>query len=199
MSFRLGVVILGAGASSRMGRPKLLLSWGDTTVVGHLLRQWTSLNPDQIAVVCSPNNQDTFPWPDRILNPTPEDGMFSSIRSAARWAGWDEQLTHWAIALGDQPQVQLETLQRVVAFASEHPEFICQPSHHGRPRHPVVLPAKWFRDLRDTQAEDLKRFLQAHEANRRLLKVDDPGLDLDLDSPQDYEDAKRRFLSISAP
>ena len=34
----LGVIILGAGASSRMGRPKLLLPWGDTSVIGHLIR-----------------------------------------------------------------------------------------------------------------------------------------------------------------
>ena len=39
----IGVIILGAGASSRMGRPKLLLPWGDTSVIGHLIRQWQAL------------------------------------------------------------------------------------------------------------------------------------------------------------
>ena len=39
----LGVVILGAGASSRMGRPKLLLPWRDTTVIGQIIRQWREL------------------------------------------------------------------------------------------------------------------------------------------------------------
>ena len=48
----LGVVILGAGASSRMGRPKLLLPWGDTSIVGHLIRQWHLLGAEQIAIVC---------------------------------------------------------------------------------------------------------------------------------------------------
>ena len=50
----LGVIILGAGASSRMGRPKLLLPWGDTTVIGHLIRQWRELGAAQIAVVHRP-------------------------------------------------------------------------------------------------------------------------------------------------
>ena len=49
-----GVVILGAGASTRMGRPKLLLPWGDTSIIGHLLGQWRGLGARPIAVVCRP-------------------------------------------------------------------------------------------------------------------------------------------------
>ena len=37
---RFGVVILAAGASSRMGKPKLVLPWGKTSVLGHLIEQW---------------------------------------------------------------------------------------------------------------------------------------------------------------
>ncbi len=46
-----GVIILGAGASSRMGTPKLLLPWRDTTIIGHLISQWRELGAAQIAVV----------------------------------------------------------------------------------------------------------------------------------------------------
>src|SRR2546430_16245310 len=49
--FNFGVVILGAGASSRMGKPKLLLPWGKTSGLGHLIAQWQALNANQIAVV----------------------------------------------------------------------------------------------------------------------------------------------------
>src|SRR5271169_6647644 len=89
----LGVVILGAGASSRMGRPKLLLPWKDTTIVGHLIRQWRGLGARQIAVVHRPGDAPLaaeldrldFPAKDRIVNPQPERGMFSSIVCAAEW------------------------------------------------------------------------------------------------------------------
>jgi CTP:molybdopterin cytidylyltransferase MocA len=47
-----GVVILGAGTSSRMGRPKLLLPWGGASDIGHLLHQRKRLGVRQIAVVC---------------------------------------------------------------------------------------------------------------------------------------------------
>ena len=54
----LGAVILGAGASSRMGKPKLLLPWHDTTVIGQIIRQWRELGARQIAVVGRPNDQE---------------------------------------------------------------------------------------------------------------------------------------------
>ena len=44
-----GVIILGAGASSRMGRPKLLLPWRGTTVIGHIIYQWRELGAAQIS------------------------------------------------------------------------------------------------------------------------------------------------------
>src|SRR5947209_16030515 len=109
MAFSPGVVILAAGRSSRMGQPKLLLPWGKTSILGHLIGQWTLLGAKQIAVVRSSDdealnaelNRLNFPERSRIVNPLPERGMFSSIQCAAGWRGWEPILTHWAIVLGD--------------------------------------------------------------------------------------------------
>lgn len=201
--FRFGVVLLAAGASSRMGRPKLLLPWGGSTVLEHLLRQWIGLGATQIGIVCAATNEPLiraldglkFKRENRIINPAPEAGMFSSIQVAAKWTAWNKALTHWAITLGDQPQVRSETLGNVVGFANENPESICQPSRNGRPRHPVMLPRQWFLQLREASQTNLKEFLVAHEAHRKLISVSDPGLDWDLDLPEDYERAQRMFLS----
>src|ERR1051326_7538368 len=110
----LGVVILAAGRSSRMGRPKLLLPWGESSVLGHLLRVWHSLNARQIGIVCAAHDTGIgaeldrlcFPESQRIANPNPDRGMFSSIQCAAAWRGWEEPLTHWAVVLGDQPHLR---------------------------------------------------------------------------------------------
>ncbi len=141
---RLGVIILGAGASSRMGQPKLLLPWQGTTIIGHLIRQWQELDAGQIAVVCRPDDELLlaeldrlgFPRENRILNPQPERGMFSSIQCAARWPGWQPGLTSWAIVLGDQPHLHSETLLNLLAFHARHSIAICQPSHAGTRRSP---------------------------------------------------------------
>ena len=194
---KLGVLLLAAGASSRMGRPKLLLPWKEGTVLSHLLNQWQQIGPCQIAVVHSAanvaltNELDRLHWPRsrRIPNPAPELGMFSSIQCAARWKGWVADLTHWAIALGDQPLVRSETLCQLIAFATAHSTSVSQPSRLGRGRHPVILPAGVFSRLADAEAADLKQFLLATAQTPARCEMEDPGLDLDLDDPNDYERA----------
>src|ERR1017187_6201831 len=87
-TFSVGVVILGAGRSARMGKPKLLLPWGGTSVLGHLIEQWQALGARQIAIVCAARDQTmqmeldrlSFAKVNRICNPAPEGGMFSSIQ-----------------------------------------------------------------------------------------------------------------------
>jgi molybdenum cofactor cytidylyltransferase len=194
LRFRLGVVILAAGASRRMGRPKLLLPWGDGTILAHLLGQWPEA--DAIAVVCAGSSAVTdeldrlgFSQEGRILNPDPERGMFSSIEEAARWKAWPTSMTHVVLSLGDQPHLLPATLSGLIAFAREHPDHIVQPSHQGRLRHPVVFPFLHWRALADSAAGNLKRFLEERSDQRKFWECGDAGLDLDLDFPADYERA----------
>ena len=198
-AFSVGVVILAAGRSARMGRPKLLLPWNKTSVLGHLIAQWRALGARQIAVVCAPGNRAIqaeldrlgFPSKNRIHNPTPERGMFSSIQCAARWLGWQAALTHWAIVLGDQPHLQRRTLQRVLDCSAAQPAKVCQPARRGHGRHPVLLPKTAFRQLAASTAATLKGFLAARSRQVRFCEVDDPGLELDIDRPEDYEEARK--------
>jgi len=196
--FRLGVVILAAGHSTRMGQPKLLLPWRNTSVVGHLLQTWAGLDAKQIAVVCATGAREIhteldrlrFAAADRITNPYPEAGMFSSVQCAARWPKWRPDLSHFAIVLGDQPHLRRRTLEQLLDFAAAHPEKICQPLAASRRFHPVVLPREVFVNLRFSPASDLKQFLQTMPELLAGLEPYDPGLELDLDSPADYERAR---------
>lgn len=194
----LGVIILGAGASSRMGQPKLLLPWHGSTVIGHLISQWHALGVAQIAVVLRSNDKGLaaeldrlrFPKKDRIINPHPERGMFSSILCAAHWDGWHRGLLRWAIALGDQPHLKDETLRRLLNFSELNLDAICQPAHNGRTAHPVILPQPVFETLKTTPAATLKEFLKQTACRSVQHVINDPGLTLDLDTPEDYIKAK---------
>ena len=130
-----------------------------------------------------------FPVRNRIINPVPERGMFSSIQCAAQWPGWEAALTHWAIVLGDQPHLQSETLRRVLAFGAAHPAKVCQPAREGHRRHPVLLPKAVFHELATSRAATLKEFLAARPQELAICEVDDPGLELDIDRPDDYDQA----------
>ena len=201
-SNKFGVVILAAGASRRMGQPKLLLPWGQTTVLGHLAQQWNRLGAAQIAIVFAAGANPLideldrlgFPEANRIVNPAPENGMFSSIQCAARWTGWKTELTHWIITLGDQPHLRESTLQALLSFSARHPDRICQPLRATRPKHPVVLPRRFFEELKNTSEVDLKTFLANHTQELGGFESDDAGLDLDMDTPADYDRLRRLAL-----
>jgi molybdenum cofactor cytidylyltransferase len=190
----LGVVVLAAGRSERMGRPKLLLPWRGTSILGHLLAQWRDLGAEQVAVVRAANDPTlapelerlAFPQAQLIDNPAPDRGMFSSIQAAARWTGWKTTLTHWAIVLGDQPHLRIATLRRLLEFTTAHPDQVCQPSRAGHGRHPVLLPRPAFSCLSNSRAADLKDFLATLPERVALCEMDDPGLDLDIDTPENY-------------
>ena len=196
-----GTVILGAGRSSRMGRPKLLLPWANTSILGHLFQQWRSLGSSQICVVCAADDPAIQPELDRlnvpasnrIFNPAPQQGMFSSIQSAARWSGWMDGLSHFIITLGDQPHVLNETLHALLEFAAARPGHICQPRHQGHRRHPVVLPRALFVKIASTEADDLKQFLNESSGAVCYYESSDESLALDIDTPADYEKALALF------
>jgi molybdenum cofactor cytidylyltransferase len=191
----MAAVVLAAGRSSRMGRPKLLLPWRGTSVLGHLIEQWRSLGIAQIAVVCAGGDHRIlaeltrlrFSTTNCIYNPAPERGMFSSIRWAARWQDWKPDLRHWAIVLGDQPHLRPATLGALIDFAVVHPDKVCQPARGGRRHHPVVLPRAAFEKLARSSAPTLKHFLVPYKV--ATCEQDDPGLETDIDSPEDYQKA----------
>jgi molybdenum cofactor cytidylyltransferase len=201
-ALKLGAIILAAGNASRMGRPKMLLPWGDTTILGHLIAVWSGLLAGQIIVVHSAMDAELdrlqFPIQNRITNPHPDRGMFSSIQCAACWTGWHESLTHWVIVLGDQPHLRLETLKGMIDFTAHQPGKICQPSSGGHAKHPVFLSRTAFNELTKSTHKTLKEFLQSKAADVRLAEMNDPGLNFDIDSPEDYEKTLRSAIRLDS-
>jgi molybdenum cofactor cytidylyltransferase len=177
-----------------MGQPKMLLPWAESSVLGHVVGQWRALEAGQVVVVCAVDDRPLrneldrlgFPAANRVCNPAPDRGMFSSIQCAAQWAGWHPSLTHWAIVLGDQPLVRDQTLQRLLEFSAARPAMICQPVQDGHGRHPIILPRQMFLSLGHSQAPTLRAFLQTRAAEVARCPADDPGLEVDLDRPADY-------------
>lgn len=189
-----GVVIPAAGASTRMGRCKLLLPWGERMILTHLLEQWRSSGAAQIAPVIDPSNQALrealadagFSPSDWIENPSPRLGMFSSLQEASRWTGWLPTLTHWVISLGDQPHIQTSTLRLLLDAARKNPTRICQPMLQGRGAHPIMLPAGNFRELAQSDVADLRTYIRTREAFRLRVPVEDRAVSKDLNTPEDY-------------
>lgn len=188
-------VILAAGRSRRMKHPKLLLPWGDTTILGHHVRVWKSLGARQIGIIIAgsdkgleqelskPEYQDI----DVIINPFPESEVFHSLLYASGWTGWKPDLTHWVAVMGDQPHIPTSILVELLEFTRRHENKICRPRHQGYPRHPIVFPGWAWPQLRlMPNYRSLTEFLVEHQPACEYFDCGEPALSQDIDFPADY-------------
>lgn len=186
-----------------MKRPKLLLPWKDTTIIGHLIRFYRALEITQLAVVYYTGDTaiqaelDRLKVSDdaRILNPESTPEMFSSVLTGIRWAGWHADLSHLVIILGDQPQIIRSTVARLLAFSNEHPEHICQPAVGGERGHPVILPRELAEKTASGSYRHLKEVLREFADRVLLLPVGDTGITKDIDTPAEYSAAREQDLA----
>jgi molybdenum cofactor cytidylyltransferase len=197
---RVLVAILAAGESRRMGRPKLCLPWGKTTILGHVLGQWRQAGAHDLLVVHAPGGETPVvqeldrlgvPPNERAATIAMDRGMMGSVVTAARRALELPGLTHLVIALGDQPQIRTETLRTLLAACSAKPDSILRIAHRGRPGHPLAIPAACLADLGATSTATLRDFLAQIPRAPEDLTCADTGVLLDIDTPAEYAEASR--------
>jgi molybdenum cofactor cytidylyltransferase len=188
---RVSTVMLAAGRSSRMGGAHKLLE----ILEGRSALEWALDAPvaadlGPVVVVTGHRGDDVGallpPGVSRVHNPDWAEGMASSLRiGVAALPGTPDAV---AIALGDMPAVEAS---HYIALASAWtPGRIVVPTHGGQRGHPVLWPATLvgeFTELRgDTGARPL---LARHAALVDEIFVDDPGVVLDIDEPDDLDRA----------
>jgi len=187
----ISAVVLAAGLSRRMGRFKLLLPWGATTVIGQVVAQLETARVERIIVVTGHRCEEveaalSGTRARAVLNPdyaTAE--MLSSIQAGLR--ALDTDVPAALLCLGDQPQIEVSTVEAVLAAGREtHWERVVIPSYRMRAGHPILLPCwLWPEILACTGS--LRDVMAAHRDQIRYLVVDTPTVLADLDTPEDYE------------
>jgi molybdenum cofactor cytidylyltransferase len=196
-----GAIILGAGLSSRMGQPKLLLPWAQTTVIGQIIRTLHSAGVDRIVLVTGATHDQlagALRGEDVTLafNPQYADGnMVHSLQTGLR-ALQSTGCTGALLALGDQPQIQKSTVQAVLAGAQEHPSALVLPSFNMKRGHPWAIPTSLWPAIFDlSEDQTMRDFVRAQEANIHYVLVDTPSIFADLDTPEDYAREKPKILT----
>ena len=113
----ISVIILAAGQSKRMGQPKMLLPWGNVTVIEHVVLTFLNAGLEEIVVVTGGANAQVEKIIERypvrkILNPGYAAGeMLSSLQYGLRVLPPQSQAV--LVALGDQPQVQESSIRSI--------------------------------------------------------------------------------------
>lgn len=187
---RVAALVLAAGRSSRMGdRNKLLVDLDGEPLVVRAVRTLLASAARPVLVVTGHAHEavaEALADHDVTLvhNPAWADGMSTSIR-----AGLDalpDAVDGAMVALGDMPFVRPKDVEALLdAFDPEGGAAICVPVHDRKRGHPVVWSRRFFAELRALSGDvGARRVLDAHMDEVHLVPVDDPGVHVDVDTPE---------------
>ncbi|MCB9528596.1 MAG: nucleotidyltransferase family protein [Myxococcales bacterium] len=181
-------LILAAGASSRMGRPKALCQLGGETFVARLVDALAAAGCREVVVVLGAHAdriRPAIPGRARVIHAAEwRRGMRASLRAGlAALPPGPVLLTHV-----DRPLVAPATLAALVAARG-----LVIPTHHGAPGHPVRLPASLRPRLLCGDDTPLRDILA--RACPRHLECDDPGVTHNVNTPADL--ARLRILTTA--
>jgi len=191
MELPLTAIILAAGYSSRMGAFKPLLPFGGTTVLVRAIELFHGAGIPDIRVVVGYRSEQLLPLlkqqPVRtLLNERFQEGMFSSVVTAAK----SLEGTNGAFFLlpVDIPLVRRETIERMIQSYRNGTKGILHPAFRGERGHPPLISASYCSRILSWHGDGgLKALLMLHENDTAIVESDDPGVLLDMDTPEDYE------------
>lgn len=190
----IGAVVPAAGLSRRMGREKMLLPFGRSTMLETVLSKLRAAGVEKVVVVARLDLPEAAARARAagagvVVNPRPEGEMIESIRLGL--AALPADLDGFFVWPADHPAVLASTLARLMGRGER--EIAVLPAFGGRRGHPALVGA----DLRVPIGE-----IPVNEGLRRLwrdrpdavceLAVDDPGVVENLDDPESYERARLR-------
>ena len=189
----LTAVVLAAGASSRLGRPKQLVMWRGETLVHRAARLALEAGVDSVRVVTGSHGEDvaravTDLGVQCVHNPRTHEGLASSIQRGLE--GLD---TAVLLLTCDQPLLTAEHLRALVRHWREHRGPVVASTYEGIVGVPALFAAALLPELRALEGDQGARaVLRRHSAE--ALPLVDGGLDVDTE-----EDVRRLSLRDGPP
>jgi len=194
---KVGAVVLAAGSATRFGGGKLAAELDGRPIVRHVLDAARAAALDPIVIVIPPNDAlagvDLSPATP-VVNPTPQEGLSSSVRLGLRALEADaDRVPEAAVILpADQPVIAPATIRALVEAAAASPDMAFVVARHagdGAPNPVLARRSAWR--LADELAGDrgFGPVLAAHPELVREVPV--AGDNPDVDTPDDLERLRR--------
>ena len=192
---RVFAVIPAAGHSRRMGRPKLLLPFGSSTVIGAVLEVLRRPGITEVVVVVRRDDH-------ALRTEAAEHGAIvvcpgvdpPDMRASVAAGLEDVRRRHvpgpdeaWLLIPADHPLLDARLLDLVLQRWGTGSDTVLIPTFEGRRGHPTLLRWKCVAAIAELPADQgLNRLLRAHPDWVTELPVEYPAAVLDLDTPADY-------------
>jgi molybdenum cofactor cytidylyltransferase len=180
-----------------MGVAKQLLPFGTRTVLQTVVDFLLAANLDGITVVLGHQSLEV----ERTLKGLPvavqinanyHKGMFTSVLCGLH--ALPETADGVLLVLGDQPQIRSEVVREVVAAYRRENKGIVIPTCQGRRGHPALVDVRKYRAEIESLDGDkgLKPVMRGHPEDTLELRLEDPAILRDLDTPEDYRSELER-------
>jgi molybdenum cofactor cytidylyltransferase len=184
----LAAIILSAGASSRMGRPKALLPYREGTFLEHLIQvtRHPRIGVTRVVLGAGAETIQSAAKLDPsvvVLNPDWELGQLSSIWAAVRSL---EGIETDGIILCpvDHPLVSARLVSELVDRFYDEKKDIVLPTYKGRRGHPAIFSSQLFNELLAAPAEmGARAVVWEHSADVIEVPTDEEGVILNLNDP----------------
>ena len=188
---RVAIVVLAAGASRRLGRPKQLLDLDGEPLIRHTVRNALAAETGNVLVVLGNeaeriSSEIALLGPEIVVNPDFAIGQSSSMTAGIRALSPDIDAA--ILMLGDQPTVPPELIVALIDRFRATGAAIVQPHYNdGKPGNPVLISRALFPELLAVTGDiGAREVVRAHRAEVERIDVDLPH-PLDVDSDEDYQ------------
>ena len=188
----IAAVVLSAGESSRMGRPKALLPIEGETFIGRIVASLKHTQVGKIIVVLGHNADQLAaaigPLPVEILiNTNYQLGQLSSLQVAVRNLLADADCDGILVHLVDHPYIDASLVDRMIRQFYESKKDIVVPRCRGKRGHPVLFSRRLFGELLDAPMDQgAKAVVNAHGDATLEIETDEEGITVDIDTPELY-------------
>jgi len=183
----LAAVILSAGASSRMGRPKALIPFRESTFLEHLLQvsRHPKVGVTRVVLGSAGNEIRSLAKLDPtvvVINPVWEQGQLSSI-VAALLSLSDTPTDGMLLCPVDHPLVTASLIAKLVEMFYSSGKPIVLPTFNGRRGHPVIFSSTLYTELLNAPADQGARaVVWAHAADVEEVPTEEEGILLNINS-----------------
>ena len=187
-------IILASGLSERMGTPKALLKWNDsTTFLEKIISEYTKIGCNQIICMVNPFTEPlckalNLPKHAKlVINTNPEQGRFSSIRIAAKEV---KNSNFCFIQNIDNPFVSSEIIDRI--WENRDLNSWCSPIYKGKGGHPVLLSQGIIQQIHNSNKQDITLHDILKPFQRVNIEVDTDTILRNINTPEEYS----KYFSI---
>ena len=186
-------ILLAAGLSTRMGEPKQLLPFGESTIVETVVDNMLGAKFNEVIVVVGHRAEEiqtqlgTRPI-KTVFNPDYRDGMLTSAQTGIRTLAAGDA---FALMLVDQPFITSALIDQVVDAYSQTEKGIAVPSYNYKRGHPVICDQKYASDILalTPESDGVRTLFKKYSHDIHYVTVDTDAVLRDIDDPEDYKRA----------